>query len=64
LGCAMAAAVAAGIYPDYNSAASAMVRIAPPVYPNPKLAAIYRSKYETYTAVCGALDGVWNRFEV
>ncbi|MDR1149079.1 MAG: carbohydrate kinase [Spirochaetaceae bacterium] len=64
LGCAMAAAVAAGIYRDYNEAAQAMVRISPPVYPNPKASSVYRSKYEKYTAVCNALDTVWNRFEV
>jgi L-xylulokinase len=64
LGCAMAAAVAAGIYKDYHEAAEAMVRIAPPVYPDGGTAAVYRAKYEKYTAVCGALDTVWHRFEV
>ncbi|MDR2485306.1 MAG: carbohydrate kinase [Treponema sp.] len=64
LGCAMAAAVAAGIYRDYNEAACRMVRITDPVHPDPKTAGLYRSKYEKYTAVCAALDTVWNRFEV
>jgi L-xylulokinase len=64
LGSAMAAAVSAGIYRDYNEAAAAMVRIASPVCPDSGMAALYRSKYETYTAVCAALDTVWNRFEV
>jgi L-xylulokinase len=64
LGCAMAAAVAAGIYRDYPEAAAAMVRISSPVYPNAAMAACYRSRYEKYTAVCAALDTVWNRFEV
>jgi hypothetical protein len=40
------------------------VRIAEPVYPDLKMADIYRAKYEKYTAVCAALDTVWNRFEV
>ena len=64
LGCAMAAAVSAGIYNDYNEAAVAMVRISSPVCPNHGMAALYRSKYEKYTSVCEALDTVWNRFEV
>jgi L-xylulokinase len=64
LGSAMAAAVAAGIYRDYTEAAAAMVRISRPVYPASATALHYRSKYEKYTAVCEALDTVWNRFEV
>ena len=64
LGCAMAAACAAGIYRDYTEAASAMVRISAPVYPDPKTAPCYRAKYEKYTAVSAALDTVWSRFEV
>jgi L-xylulokinase len=64
LGSAMAAAVAAGIYKDYTEAAAAMVRISSPVSPDLAAALHYRSKYEKYTAVCEALDTVWNRFEV
>ena len=64
LGCAMAAAVCAGIYKDYPEAAQAMVRIGSPVYPDSGMADLYRQKYEKYTAVCAALDTVWNRFEV
>jgi L-xylulokinase len=64
LGCAMAASVAAGVYKDYNEAAAAMVRIAPPVAPDPSKAGIYRKKYEKYRAVCEALNAVWDRFEV
>ena len=40
-GCAMAAAVAAGIYADYNEAAAAMVHILPPVLPDAGKSAIY-----------------------
>jgi L-xylulokinase len=64
LGCAMAAAIAAGIYQDYTEAAAAMVRRASPVCPAPGMAPLYRSKYAKYTAVCAALDTVWHRFEV
>jgi L-xylulokinase len=64
LGCGMAAAVSAGIYPDYTEAAKAMVRISPPVLPDPKAALFYRPKYEKYSAIGDVLDTVWNRFEV
>jgi L-xylulokinase len=64
LGAGMAAAVASGIYGDYNEAAKTMVRISAPVIPDSGVFPVYRKKYEKYTAVCGALDTVWNRFEV
>jgi L-xylulokinase len=64
LGCAMSAACATGIYRDYTEAAAAMTRIAPPIDPNPRMTALYKAKYEKYTAVCEALDKVWHRFEV
>jgi L-xylulokinase len=64
LGCAMAAATAAKVYPGYAEAARAMVRISPPVLPDKARSSIYRRKYEKYAAVAEALDAVWNRFEV
>ena len=64
LGCAMAAAVAAGIYQDYVEAAAAMVRVSEPVYPDPERTAIYRKKYEMYTSIRKALTDVWKNFEV
>jgi L-xylulokinase len=64
LGAGMAAALAAGIYGDYREAAAAMVRISPPVLPNRAVFPVYRQKYEKYAAICGALDTVWDRFEV
>jgi L-xylulokinase len=64
LGCAMSAAVAAGIYADYNEAAASMVRISPPVLPDKNKSALYRKKFEKYNALCEALDTVWNRFEI
>jgi L-xylulokinase len=60
----MAASVAAGVYKNYEEAAGAMVKIAPPVQPDPSARAVYDGKYAKYTAVCEALDGVWDRFEV
>jgi L-xylulokinase len=63
-GAAMAAAVSAGLYRDYHEAAAVMVHIAPPVMPESENFPVYRKKYETYAALCEALDRVWDRFEV
>lgn len=64
LGCAMAAAVAAGIYRDYKEAAKHMVHISQRIKPIQERSIIYQKKYETYLAVSNALDTVWERFEV
>lgn len=64
LGCAMAAAIAAGIYKDYKDAAAHMVRISERIYPDQQKVAIYQKKYEKYISVSNALDTVWGQFEV
>ena len=64
LGCGMAAAVAAGVYRDYGEAAEHMVRIHPPVQPDPERHQIYEAKYKKYTAIVRALDAVWDVFQV
>lgn len=64
LGCAMAAAVAAGVYADYHQAAEAMVRVNKPVLPNTAASRIYQKKFENYTALSAALDTVWEKFTV
>lgn len=64
LGCAMAAAVAAGVYPDYRKAAQNMVRISERICPDKEKTAIYQKKYDKYMAVSNALDTVWEQFEV
>ncbi len=64
LGCAMAAFVASGEYGDYKSAAAAMVRVNDPVLPNPAMSPVYGKKYAKYSAVCRALDSVWDQFAV
>ena len=64
LGCAMAACVAAGVFPDYGAAAQRMVRINPPVDPDGARHEIYRKKFENYSAISAALDTVWDRFTV
>ena len=64
LGCAMAAAIAAGVYKDYKDAAKHMVRVSSRVYPDPDRIDIYNKKFERYMAVSDALDTVWEKFEV
>lgn len=64
LGCAMAACVAAGVYADYEQAAQRMVRIDPPVNPDPIRQAVYEQKYQKYRAICKALGQVWTEFTV
>jgi L-xylulokinase len=64
LGAAMSAAVATGVYQNYEQAAEAMVRISAPVPPDKGKFSIYQQKYAKYTAICGALDQIWDQFEV
>lgn len=64
LGCAMAAAIAAGVYRDYKEAARHMVRISERICPDPDRTRIYQMKYKKYISVSNALDTVWGQFEV
>ena len=64
LGCAMAAAVAAGVYTGYEEAVEKMVHINPPVIPDMQKHRIYSRKYRKYTAIVKALDTVWDEFQV
>jgi L-xylulokinase len=64
LGCAMAAAVAAGVYADYTDAAKAMVRVNEPVLPDTRRTAVYSEKYLKYQALRNAMDSVWPLFSV
>ena len=61
LGAAMAAGIAAGVYPDYETAAERVVRVTKTVMPRPEYAKIYAEKYEAYRAVNDALAGVWDK---
>lgn len=61
LGAAMAASIAAGVYADYQEAASHMVRIRETVYPNPEKAEIYQQKYEMFLSVIEALNPIWKK---
>ena len=56
LGSAMAAAVAAGIYPDFDQAASAMVAIERLVEPNPANAAVYDDLFVSYVEMYRRLN--------
>ena len=59
LGAAMAAAVAAGVYPDLKAAARKMMKIGARFEPDPATSAIYQKKYASYRRVSAALEGVW-----
>jgi FGGY-family pentulose kinase len=56
LGAAMAATLAAGIYPDFGAAASEMVQIERTVAPNPAIAAVYDDLFARYVATYQALN--------
>lgn len=62
LGCAMAAAVAAGVYKDFKEAAQNMVKMKCRIEPNPVNYPAYEKKFALYKKVSGALDGSWKDF--
>jgi L-xylulokinase len=64
LGCAMAAAVASGVYADLKDAARHMVKIKYRLEPDAENAAIYAKKYALYRKVSEALDGLWKEFSL
>ena len=59
LGCAMAAAVAAGVYRDLPEAAGKMARIERRIAPDAARGAIYQRKFARYRQVAGALAPLW-----
>jgi ribulose kinase len=56
LGAAMAATLAAGLHPDFDAAASAMVQVERTVEPNPSHAAVYDDLFTRYVAMYRALN--------
>lgn len=54
LGCAMAGAVAAGVYRDYKEAAKNMVEISGTFHPNADKHTVYREKYKKYMSALTA----------
>ena len=62
LGCAMAAAVAAGVYKDMKEAAQKMVKVKCRIEPNSANYPAYDKKYKLYKKVSEALDSIWKDF--
>lgn len=62
-GAAMAAGIAAGIYPDYPTAISRTVTITKTVQPRKEYAQIYQEKYQRYRAVIDGLASAWKYFK-
>jgi len=62
LGCAMAAAVAAGVYKDLKEAAQNMVKMKCRIEPDPANYTAYYKKFTLYKKVSGALDDSWKDF--
>jgi L-xylulokinase len=61
LGCAMAAAVAAGFYADLGEAAKRMVRVGGRFEPSAREVAVYERKYARHSEVSAALAGLWGK---
>lgn len=62
-GAAIAAGIAAGIYPDYKTAIERTVTISKTINPRPEYKEVYEEKYQTYRAVIDGLSGVWKHFK-
>ena len=62
-GAAMAAGIAAGVYPDYPTAISRTVTITKTVQPRKEYAQIYQEKYQRYRAVIDGLASAWKYFK-
>jgi L-xylulokinase len=62
LGCAMAAAVAAGVYKDFKEAAGNMVKMKCRIEPNPENYSAYDKKFALYKKVSGELEDSWKSF--
>lgn len=60
LGAAISAAVAVGLYPSYEAACAAMVRMARTCPPNVALAEVYQAKYARYQRLLEALSPLWS----
>ncbi len=56
LGCAMAAAIAAGVYPDYQTAAEHMTKVSGAIYPNKENTEIYQRKYARFCRLIALLS--------
>ena len=63
LGCAIAAAVAAGEYSDIYEASRRMVHVGARFLPNGANAEAYQSRYRMYCRAIEALDPLWNEMQ-
>lgn len=62
LGVAMAAAVAAGRFPDLREAAKEMVRVKKRLEPDPACVPVYAKKFALYKKVSDSLGRLWKEF--
>jgi len=62
LGCAMAAAVASGVYENLKEAAQNMVKMKCRIEPNPANFSVYEKKFALYKKISGALDDSWKNY--
>ena len=63
LGCAIAAAVATGEYPDLESAVENMTGVSRRFEPNVTNSEIYDRKYKLYCRTIDCLDGLWSEMQ-
>lgn len=63
LGAAMAAGIAAGVYPDYQEAIRRTVKITERIMPRPEYKEIYEQKYAAYRGVIEGLGKAWKFFK-
>lgn len=63
LGCAIAGAVAAGVYPDFPTAIEHMCPVSPAVMPNPGLKEVYDKKFALYENAINCLDSFWSNMQ-
>jgi L-xylulokinase len=60
LGAAMCAGVGTGLFPDFDKAVEAMVKLVRRVEPDPSQAEVYARKYARYKKAISSLDGFWD----
>ena len=63
LGCAIAAAVATGEYPDLRTAVEGMTCVSRRFEPDPSVAGLYDRKYALYCRTVECLDGLWTEMQ-
>ena len=63
LGCAIAAAVATGEYPDLGSAVESMTSVSKHYEPDESRTGLYDRKYRLYCRTIDCLDGLWSEMQ-